>query len=320
MQGAALFADAGDGRDLPLPGLPRARAGGGSAIRSSFAVMSDGLSALAAGLRRHDRDRYQTALFAPPDRREALFALYSFNYEIARARESVREPMMGLMRLQWWRDALDEIHAGAPPRRHEILTPLAAAIAAHRLSQEHFKALLDTRARDMDDTPPASLAALEAYAAGSSSRLLLLALEVLGVSDAASAAAADAVGTAYALSGLLVAAPFHARLRRLYLPQELIARHGVDLERSLFSWKSSPALAAVAREIATSAHGHLAEARRARRDVPRAALPVLLHGAIAERRLRQLERFGFDVMEPRLAAEDTLQSARLAWAALRRRF
>jgi phytoene synthase len=277
-------------------------------------------SPLAAGLRRHDRDRYQTALFAPAARRDALFTLYAFNYEIARVRESVREPMMGLMRLQWWRDALDEIYAGQSPRRHETVEPLAAAIAAHRLSQAHFTALIDARARDMEETPPESLAALEAYAAGSSSRLLLLALEILGVDDAAAQAAAGAVGTAYALSGLLVAAPFHARLRRLYLPQALIAHHGVDLERSLFSWKTSPALAAVVREIATRAGWHLGEARRARRAIPREALPVLLHGVVAERRLRWLERFGYDVMEPRLAAEDTLQGARLAWAALRHRF
>ena len=50
-------------------------------------------------MRRHDRDRYQTALFAPAARREALFALYAFNYEIARVRESVTQPMLGQIRL-----------------------------------------------------------------------------------------------------------------------------------------------------------------------------------------------------------------------------
>ena len=58
--------------------------------------MAEPLSPLAADLRRHDRDRYQTALFAPADRRVALFALYEFNYEIARIREIIREPMMGM--------------------------------------------------------------------------------------------------------------------------------------------------------------------------------------------------------------------------------
>jgi len=66
-----------------------------------------GLSPLAALVRRHDRDRYQTALFAPADRREAMFALYAFNYEIARVREIVTQPMLGQIRLQWWREIVD---------------------------------------------------------------------------------------------------------------------------------------------------------------------------------------------------------------------
>src|SRR5271157_5432659 len=67
---------------------------------------ADRLSPVAALVRRHDRDRFQTVLFAPAARREALFALYAFNYEIARVRESVTEPMIGQIRLEWWRESI----------------------------------------------------------------------------------------------------------------------------------------------------------------------------------------------------------------------
>jgi NADH dehydrogenase [ubiquinone] 1 alpha subcomplex assembly factor 6 len=318
VQDAALFADAYGGRDLPVPGLPRAgarRHHRWSKIGHAVVLMSD--PTLATELRRHDRDRYQTALFAPAERREALFALYAFNYEVARIREYVREPMLGLIRLQWWRDALDEIYAGKQPRRHEVVTPLAAAIAAHHLSKAYFTTLLDARARDMEETPPESVAALEDYAAGTSGSLNLLALEVLGVGDAHAAEAARAAGIAYALTGLLAAAPFHAQRRRLYLPLELTNRHGVDLERSLFALKPSAALASAARDIATQARRHLDEARRQRIAIPRAAMPVLLQGVLAGRRLKRLDVAGHNLFDARLTAEDTLQSLWLAWASLR---
>jgi phytoene synthase len=280
--------------------------------------MSD--PSLAARLRQHDRDRYQTVLFAPAGRRDALFALYAFNYEIARIRESVSEPMLGLIRLQWWRDALDDIYAGKAPRRHEVVTPLGNAIAAHGLSKEHFTKLLDARAEDMEEAPPASLAALERYAGGTSGGLILLALEVLGVRDAQAEEVGRAVGIAYALAGLLVAAPFHARQRRLYLPTALTERHRVDLERSLFALKPSPELAAVTREIADRARGLLDKARQQHGAVPAAAMTPLLHAVLAARRLRRLGAAQHNVFDPQLAAEDTLQSLRLAWAALRRRY
>ena len=322
MQDAALPADAAGGRgdDVPVPGLfgEGAARRGASDIRYASSFMSD--ASLAAGLRQHDRDRYLTALFAPPERRDALFALYAFNYEIARIREYVREPMLGLMRLQWWRDALDEIYAGKPPRRHEVAMPLAAAISAHRLSQAHFTALLDARAQDMEEVPPESLAALERYAAGTSGSLMLLALEVLGVRDATATTVARSVGIAYALTGLLLAAPFHARQRRLYLPAALTSEHGVDLERSLFALKPSPELAATTRVIADRARHHLDEVRRQRGAVPRAAMPAVLHAVVAERHLRRLGAADHNLFDPQLAREDTLQSLRLAWAALRHRY
>src|SRR6266700_4185448 len=91
---------------------------------------ADRLSPVAALVRRHDRDRFQTALFAPADRREALFALYAFNYEIARVRESVTQPMLGQIRLQWWREVVDRAYSAAPPRQHEVALALAALIRA----------------------------------------------------------------------------------------------------------------------------------------------------------------------------------------------
>src|SRR5437868_8779988 len=142
-------------------------------------------SSLLGLVRRHDPDRYQTALFAPAERREALLALYAFNYEIARVRETVSEPMLGQIRLQWWREVLDAVYAGMPLRQHPVVLPLSAAIREFALSRGYFDRLIDSRERDLADAPPASLGALEAYAEESSTPLIRLALEVLGVRSVA---------------------------------------------------------------------------------------------------------------------------------------
>src|SRR6516164_4077804 len=114
------------------------------------------LSAVAALVRRHDRDRFQTALFAPAGRREALFALYAFNYEIARVRETVREPMLGRIRLQWWREVIEAAYDGKPTRKHVVAEPLTAAIREHGLTHGEFDRLIDARELDLEDTPPAT--------------------------------------------------------------------------------------------------------------------------------------------------------------------
>jgi phytoene synthase len=277
-------------------------------------------SAVASLLRRHDRDRYLTALFAPGDRREALMALYAFNYEVARTREIVTEPLLGQIRLQWWRESLEAAYAGGLVRRHEVVEPLTAAIRAHGLSREHFERLLEARALDLAEAPPATLAELEAYCEGTSSRILWLALEVLGVrDDAAAVTAARETGIAYALAGLLRAIPFHARARRQYIPAELAAEAGLD-PAALFALEPTPALRKAVAALAAEAARHLAAARRHAREVPGRALPALLPGRLAESALKRIARAGHDVFDPRLDAPSLGRNLGLAWSALRGRY
>lgn len=275
---------------------------------------------LAGLVRRHDHDRFLTALFAPARSREALLALYAFNYELAKTREVVSEPTLGRIRLQWWRDALDAAYAGAAPRRHEVLTPLAAAIRRRSLGRGHFDALIDAREADLADEAPANLAALEAYAEASSAHLVLLALEVLGEGSEAAQAAGRAVGIAYALSGLLRAVPFHARARRLYLPRDLVEAAGLEIERGLFELRPSPALCRVVEGVAACARAHLAAARASWPQPSRAALPALLPAVLARADLARLARAGYDPFAPAIARPDPWRSWRLALASFRGRY
>src|ERR1700752_1988903 len=174
---------------------------------------ADRLSPVAALVQRHDRDRYQTA----------LFALYAFNYEIARVRETVTQPMLGQIRLQWWRENIAAAFEGGAMRHHPVVEPLAATIREFGLTREHFDRLIDARETDLSDEPPASLAALEDYAEATSARLVYLALEGLGVRDPAAVKAGLHVGTAYSLAGLLRAMPFLACAGRQFIPADIAA-------------------------------------------------------------------------------------------------
>lgn len=278
----------------------------------------DGLSYCAQQVRRFDRDRFLTALFAPAAVREDLFALFAFNHEVAKIAEVVREPMAGRIRLQWWRESLDGLYAGAP-RRHQVAEPLSAAIRRHDLTRADFERLLDARERDLEDAPPPSTADLERYAEATSATLVSLALEVLGARDDSSRAAGRHVGIAWALTGLVRAVPFHARQRRLLLPGDLVQDAGLD-PHDLFELRRPPAAAAVVRQVAQRAREHLAEARALRGRVPRAALPALLPGALARRYLGVLDRHGHDPFAARVQMTPPDRPLRLLWASTTGRF
>lgn len=168
----------------------------------------------AGELRTYDPDRYFACLLAPPAPRRALLALYAFNLEIAKTRETVSEAMLGQIRLQWWREALDGIYAGSP-RDHAVVLALNDAIRRHGLSRPLLDGMIDGRERDLDDTPPLSVEDVLSYASATAGALNCLAGEVLGIPG--SAALRDA-GIGYAVTGLVRAVPFHAGQGRSWLP------------------------------------------------------------------------------------------------------
>ncbi len=262
-------------------------------MAAASAAMDDAAYCLDQ-VRRFDRDRYLTALFARRPARDDLLALYAFNLEVARTREMVREPMMGLVRLQWWRDVIAGIYGGAD-RRHQVVQPLAAAIRRHGLARDRFDRLIDAREADMSDAPPADLPALIAYAEATSAALGLLAVRVLGASAEGSAAdAVRGIWLAAGLAGLLRAIPFHARYRRICLPQTIMAAHGLDV-RELFDLRPPAALPAIVRVVVDEARRQLASGRSAAVGLPRRLMPVLLPAALTAAYLSRIEASGYDV-------------------------
>ena len=114
-------------------------------------------------VRQQDSDRYLLSLFAPAKHRHALWALFAFNCEIAKTREVVSETTIGLIRLQWWRDAIAEIYEGKPVRQHEVVQPLAQAIKNYHLPRDLFDTLIYAREFDLEDVIPSNIAGLRTY-------------------------------------------------------------------------------------------------------------------------------------------------------------
>ena len=272
----------------------------------------------AAEVRRLDRERYLAALFAPAERRDALFALYAFNLEVAKTAEMVSEPMLGEIRLQWWREALDGIFAGSV-REHPVVAALAAAVEAHDLDRARFEAIVDGRAADLDPAPPADMDALEAYAGATAVPLVELACQVLEAREGTAMAAARAAGLGLGLAGMLRAVPFHARQRRLYVPLSLLDDAGIS-PATLFDRGPPAAFAEAVAPVARRARAHIAAVRQARRAVPRAARAALLPLAVAEAALERLARNGHDAFDPRIAVSPLAAQLRIAMAALGGRY
>ncbi len=275
--------------------------------------MQDAAAHCEALVRAADRDRYLAALFAPAEHRGALNALYAFNLEVARVRELVHEPLAGEIRLQWWSDALGGERRGEV-EAHPVASALLAAIERYELPVEPLAASIEARRFDLYDEPMATLADLEAYAERASCNLIALAARILaGGREAQIGALARHAGLAQAIAGLLKAFPVHVARGQMFVPLEILDRHGAGRPAG---GPATAELRAALAETRLAARRHLAQARDLIAAAPPAVMPALLPAALAGPTLARMERRGYDPFVPLEIAPWRRQW--LIWRAARR--
>uniref|UniRef100_E6VHR4 Squalene/phytoene synthase n=1 Tax=Rhodopseudomonas palustris (strain DX-1) TaxID=652103 RepID=E6VHR4_RHOPX len=275
-----------------------------------------GTAAFCAGLvREADFDRYAATLFVATEKRRPLLALAAFNAEIVRVRGQVSQPLPGEIRLQWWTDLLsDAAHGGA--EGNPVAVELTRTIADHALPAEPLTRLIEAHIFDLYNDPMPDWTVLEPHLAETEGALLALGARVLGQGAGQAPDAIEHVarhaGIAIGIGRIVARLPYDSARRQLYLPNDVLLRHGCDLEQ-VFGGQSTPALRAALAEVIAEARKHLDQALLELADLPTALRPAFLPLALARRDLDLLaspERDPFTPFErSRLATLWTLWRA-----------
>ena len=249
-------------------------------------------------VREQDPDRFLLSHFAPVEAREALWALFAFNHEIAKTREVVSETQLGLIRLQWWREAIAEIYEGGAVREHVVVQALTEAIRAHGLPREGFDALIYAREFDLEDVLPSDLEGFLNYADYTSTPLMKLAVIITG--GDAEVDPVRVVAMNYALVGILRATVSFAKQRRCYLPQAAMAHNSVSVNQ-LFELKKQDGLREVVEAVAEEfVDGVVCENRYLR-----------VSQRLSKIYFKQLKKLGYDVFHPRLILPPAFKELRI---------
>ena len=246
----------------------------------------------AALVREADRDRYLATLFAPAERRDALLAFYAFNIEIMRVREVAREPMPGEIRLQWWREVLSGEREGEGAA-HPVAAALMESLRQYNIAPERLSAIVDAHTFDLYDDPLQTLDDLDNYAVMTQSALIDVAAEMLCAERSDTMMLIRSAGIAYAVTGIMTGLSRHAARGQLYIPTEVLDRHGVNVA-DIFAGQVTEALKSALAELRRHARRQLAAARAAIADAPVALLPALLPVALVGQTLRPMDRRGYE--------------------------
>ncbi len=255
--------------------------------------MQDAYAHCEAVVRATDKDRFLAALFAPAELRRHLHALYAFNGEIARVRDAAREVLPGEIRLQWWRDALAG-EARGEVRANPIAAALLDTIAQCSLPREPLLGLIDAHGFDLYDEPMATFAKLDAYGRDTDGALIVLGARILAGGDGPGAgSAAASAGAACAVAHRLRSFPIDVSRRQMFVPLELLERHGVT-RAEVEARANSEGLRAALAELRAHARGAFAQFQAAAAEVADRCAPAFLAAAVVPSLLARLDRAAGD--------------------------
>lgn len=173
--------------------------------------------------RKNDYNHFLTSLFvADPIARNAIFAFRAFNIETALVQDVAKTPEIALMRLEWWKSAIDDALNERPPS-HPALTEVSIAAKNLKPSKMWFTKILNQRIEMLSRSNFATLDAMETYAEQTASSLLYLQLEALGIRNSNIEHACGHLGKAIGIATLLKGFPHALQSQRIYIPSQILA-------------------------------------------------------------------------------------------------
>ncbi|XP_002735300.2 NADH dehydrogenase (ubiquinone) complex I, assembly factor 6-like [Saccoglossus kowalevskii] len=255
-------------------------------------------------VKKHDYENFLCTLLLPKNARTATFALRAFNVDVATVKDNTSDIKIAQMRMQFWKETINEIYQGSP-RQTPIACELHRAVASHKLSKRWFSRIIEERERNLHDKAHASLEDVENSAEKTTSSLLYLILETLGLKDVNADHAASHIGKSHGIVTLLRSTPHHASRRRVYLPMEILIKYGVSQEQILRG-KTEQNLKDAVFEIASQANSHLQKAQSMKKEIPKEAYSAFLLTTPIEIYLKKIQQSDFDVFHPTLQQKNTM--------------
>ena len=255
---------------------------------------------------------YWAMRLLPSERRHGMYAVYAFCREVDDIADDVAPPAQKQAALAEWHREIDALYAGQP--RHFVARALREPVERFRLRRQDFHAVIDGMEMDAaEDIRAPDLATLDLYCGRVAGAVGHLSVHVFGDASAGAHDVADSLGRALQLTNILRDLDEDAQRGRLYLPRELLERHGIASTDPLAILRH-PALPAVCRDLADIAERHFAEAARAMARCSRRAMrPAAVMGAFYRATLDALLRSGW--RDP--GARVRLSKAQKLWLVLR---
>ncbi len=168
---------------------------------------------------------YYSFLFLPPERRQAIMALYAFCREVDDVVDECHDIALASTKLAWWRQEIDRVSQGQP--QHPVGQALQRVASNINLPREQLLEIIDGMEMDLQQSRYLDFKGLSLYCYRVASVVGLLAAEIFGYQDRQTQKYAHDLGMAFQLTNIIRDVGEDARRGRIYLPMDELKQFNV---------------------------------------------------------------------------------------------
>jgi len=194
----------------------------------------------------HYENFHVVSLLLPRQLHQDFYNVYAFCRWADDLGDETGDPQESLRLLGWWRSGLHALFDGQPAS-HPVFVALADTIARHDLPRQPFEDLIDAFVQDQTVNRYRNWGEVLDYCRRSANPVGRLVLMLCGYRDAERFRLSDATCSALQLANFWQDVAVDLEKDRIYLPQELLQRHGCR-EEDLFARRCTPAFRAAMKE------------------------------------------------------------------------
>lgn len=256
---------------------------------------------------------YYSFIFLPPEKRDAIVAIYAFCREVDDIVDECKDPRIAQQKIIWWNSEIEQLYKGTP--QHPIGKALLPAVKKFNLPKVCFDEILQGMAMDLQYQGYKTIEDLRVYCHCVASTVGILVAAVLGYKNQNTMEYAKKLGIALQIINIIRDIGEDARRGRIYIPEEDLLAFGIQPQELLqLDIKHQDRFQSLLKKYSQVAHSYFTAATEELAQEDRASQRSgLIMAAIYFKILAEIERSEYDVLNQKIS----ITPLRKLWTAWR---
>ncbi|MFV9875341.1 MAG: squalene/phytoene synthase family protein [Rickettsiales endosymbiont of Dermacentor nuttalli] len=254
------------------------------------------LSYPAAQVKNFDNDRYLCSLFTTSYQvREQLFVIYTFNIELNLIKYRVNEEILGMVRLEWWREIIEDIYLNRV-RRHPIIEPLSNLIRDLALDKQIFMNMIDAKEYSLGIKNMFTMEDFYHYVGLGNESILKIALDILGNTSNKIKDIVKDLAIVWSIIDTIKSIKPYMLVKNILMPEEIMQKHGIE-QYMILEPKYKDNIRALICTLVENACMHLKEIYCVRHLVPRNLYAVFLLVTLSKLFIKRIKNMKYNIFD-----------------------